>query len=334
MNISKIRVKNYKSFLDSGEIEIKNNIFAFIGQNNTGKSAILDAIQVFFPSSKKSVILENYHKSTDEDIEIEVWFSEVNNEYLESIFLQDKIDKQIDTIKNIEEQIKETDNDNLREKLNKEQSKLKEIRENGVSQLIEQYKIKDETLYLKLVVPKSGKNQYKLINDENIKDADVKKILPELRVIPALRDPKNESTAGTNSYLKDLLQMLDESVQTSIKLDGKTLTYKDLNRVLSEETKKRSQNLASAITKYYNSAIGNKDYRIEIESTVNISKGTSYNTVLIDKNNPGVRADIMNCGTGYQSMIILSILETYVEMALILKLMLKWHLIGVIIYCL
>lgn len=53
MNIFKLKIKNYKSIKDSGEIEIDNRIMAFIGQNNAGKSAILDAIQCVFPSVKR-----------------------------------------------------------------------------------------------------------------------------------------------------------------------------------------------------------------------------------------------------------------------------------------
>ena len=37
MNIFKLKIKNYKSIKDSGEIEIDNRIMAFIGQNNAGK---------------------------------------------------------------------------------------------------------------------------------------------------------------------------------------------------------------------------------------------------------------------------------------------------------
>ena len=50
MYIKKLRIKNDKSFVDSGDITVDGNVFAFIGQNNTGKSAVLDAIQCMFPS--------------------------------------------------------------------------------------------------------------------------------------------------------------------------------------------------------------------------------------------------------------------------------------------
>lgn len=53
MNIIKLNIKNYKSIKDSGEIIIDDKIMSFIGQNNAGKSAILDAIQCAFPSAKR-----------------------------------------------------------------------------------------------------------------------------------------------------------------------------------------------------------------------------------------------------------------------------------------
>ena len=93
MYISKLHIKNYKSFLDSGVIELKEDIFAFIGQNNTGKSAILDSIQVFFPTSKSNY-KRRFSKGTNEDIVIEVWFKNVDKSYLEANIYKDKINKQ------------------------------------------------------------------------------------------------------------------------------------------------------------------------------------------------------------------------------------------------
>jgi predicted ATP-dependent endonuclease of OLD family len=55
MYISKIRVKNYKSFLDSDEIEFKPGINLIVGQNNSGKTALLEALEMNF--------VNNPHKS-------------------------------------------------------------------------------------------------------------------------------------------------------------------------------------------------------------------------------------------------------------------------------
>ena len=46
MYLSMIRVKNYKSFSDSGEINFKSGINIIIGQNNSGKTALLEALSL------------------------------------------------------------------------------------------------------------------------------------------------------------------------------------------------------------------------------------------------------------------------------------------------
>jgi len=77
---------------------------------------------------------------------------------------------------------------------------------------------------VKLVVANSDRLGTKYYLDaesvNEIKEADLKKILPILKVIPAIRDPKNESTAGTNSYLKELISMLDDNMATDISITG------------------------------------------------------------------------------------------------------------------
>ena len=316
MYISKLHIKNYKSFLDSGDIDLKEDIFAFIGQNNTGKSAILDSIQAFFPTSKKGISGEDFHKGTKEDIVIELWFKNVDESYLEANIYKDKIDKQNEKINEAYDlYIKENTDANLK-KYEKQKEKLIEIKTKELNEAVEKYGIDNEELYIKMVAKKGSSisKKYYNKNDEELKEADLKKILPQIKVIPALRDPKNESTAGNNSYLKDLIQMLDDESKTDIILNDKPLTYSELNHVLSEETKKRCNALAETITSYYNDAIGSKDFKIVIDASVNISKGTQYTTTIIDTTT-GIMNDILNCGTGYQSMVILSILETYVQIS-------------------
>lgn len=54
MKINRINIKNYKSMVESGNIFVDEQIMALIGQNNTGKSTVLDAIQcVCFLSQRK-----------------------------------------------------------------------------------------------------------------------------------------------------------------------------------------------------------------------------------------------------------------------------------------
>lgn len=314
MHISKIRIRNYKSFLDSGEIIVDKSLFALIGQNNAGKSAILDAIQCIFPSAKKSISVSDFHKKSTDNIQIDIWFDEVTNEYLEGSIFEDKIIKQMGKVEDLKKELVEKDD---KENLEKEILKIDQIRQENLNAIMDKYKISDNRMYIKLVA-KHGKNitQKFYVDDEvtEVKEADLKQILPQVKVIPALRDPKNESTAGTNSYLKELIQMLDDEIETNIVIEGNSISYKELNSVIAEETKHRCKSLGDKITEFYNQAIGTNDYEVIIDSDVNISKGTTYNTKIKDINT-GIESDILNCGTGYQSMIILSILETYVRIS-------------------
>lgn len=315
MNITKLRVRNYKSFIDSGEINIDSKLFALIGQNNTGKSAIMDAIQCMFPSSKKTITSLDFHKG-ESQIVIEAWFEGVTQTYLEEKLYEEKVTKQEEKLDELLEKYNEKPTPENKEKIEKQTKKIDDTRNDNYTKYKEKYDIQDDVFYIKLVAVK-GKNvskKFYITNEKEISETDIKQLLPQLKVIPAIRDPKNESTAGANSYLKELIQMLDDEVQTNIEIDGTNISYKELNKVIANETKNRCKSIGESITNFYNQAIGTNDYEVIIDSDVNISKGTTFTTKIKDVNT-GIESDILNCGTGYQSMIILSILETYVKIS-------------------
>lgn len=313
MNIIKLNIKNYKSIKDSGEIIIDDKIMSFIGQNNAGKSAILDAIQCAFPSAKKTVSRSDFHKGTHDNIEITIWFNGVTDEYLE-----DKLF--VEAISRLTAKAKKLQDENAGEtKVKDAWKKVAETREQKLAEAKEIYQIIDNVMCIKFVVTNADRIGTKYYVDadsvKEIKEVDLKKVLPILKVIPAIRDPKNESTAGANSYLKELIAMLDDDMATNISIAGnETVSYRQLNEIIAEESAKRCQSISSSITEYYNEAIGVNDFEVIVSSDVNISKGTTYYTKILDKST-SIESDILSCGTGYQSMIILSILEAYVELA-------------------
>lgn len=304
MIINKIKVCNYKSIKDSGMMDIDRNIFALIGQNNTGKSAILDAIQCVFPNCKKTISEKDFHKGSLNDISIYLEFEEVTDVALEDLFFPKLRSSYIEKLTGL---------DGNESKIEKETEKFNAKYVENLQKFKDQYQIFNESFAIELRCPRKGNKKFYLRDGvSDLSENDVKKLLPELKVIPAIRDPKNESTAGANSYLKDLIQMLDDSMQTSIQVGKDLVSYNDINQIISEESNKRCDQLSENITQKYQQAIGNNDYRIQIKSEVNIAKGTNYFTTL-EEIETGISSDILSCGTGYQSMIILSILETYVQ---------------------
>lgn len=305
MKIKSINIKNYKSFLNSGDIDIEDNIFALIGQNNTGKSTVLDAIQCFFPDYKKNIDDREYHKNTSDSIEISIKFSEVSDEYIEMKLFPDLRKKHNEKIIKLKDNVDD---------INKEKEKFKDAYQKKIEDLKIKYHIDNNEFFAKLIRPKNGSKKYCLDDNTIISEADLKKILPNLKVIPAIRDPKTESTAGTNSYLKDLIQMLDDSMQTDIIVKDSVISYNDINYIIANESNNRCKDLSEKITSMYSKTIGSDRYTIKIKSDVNISKGTNYSTTLTDKDTM-ISSDILNCGTGYQSMIILAMLETFVTLS-------------------
>lgn len=296
--------------VDSGRIIIDDHIFALIGQNNTGKSTVLDAIQCFHPDIKKTVELRDYHNIT-KPVEIDVIFAGISNDYIiEKMLVED--------IRKYKAKYQEMISVNARpdEVAKLEVTHTKKIDEK-IASIIEKYKIDNERMKVKLTVPIAGgvvgKKAYSFENGNNISEADLKKILPIIKVIPAIRNPQNESSAGTNSYMKDLIQMLDDGIETSIEVSGNKVNYNELNQIIADASNNRCAQLSNEITRKYSEVIGNDDFEIHITSDVNISKGTTYSTKLLDKNSY-LESDMLNCGTGYQSMIILAILQTYLEL--------------------
>ena len=313
MKIVKLKIRNYKSIKDSGEIVIDDRIMGFIGQNNAGKSAILDAIQCVFPSTKKNVVKSDFHKGTYDNIEITIWFNGVTDEYLENKLFAEVLFKLSETAKKLQDK-------NVEEaKVKKAWEKIEETRGQKLKEAKEIYQVVDNVMCVKLVVTNTDKIRMKYYVDvdseKEIKEIDLKKVMPILKIIPAIRDPKNESTAGSNSYLKELIAMLDDDMATNLSITGNGMvSYRQLNQIIAEESAKRCQSISNSITEYYNEAIGVNDFEVIVSSDVNISKGTTYYTKILDKST-NIESDILSCGTGYQSMIILSILEAYVELA-------------------
>ena len=68
MRISRIVVQNYRG-LQSADVGIDNDLACIIGENNTGKTALLRAVQmcldVSFPSMFRSLVCEDIHASVD-----------------------------------------------------------------------------------------------------------------------------------------------------------------------------------------------------------------------------------------------------------------------------
>ncbi|MBN2663989.1 MAG: AAA family ATPase [Bacteroidales bacterium] len=57
MKISKIRIKNFRGYKESSEIDF-GNLTTIVGKNDIGKSTILEALDIFFNKSKGVIKLD------------------------------------------------------------------------------------------------------------------------------------------------------------------------------------------------------------------------------------------------------------------------------------
>jgi predicted ATP-dependent endonuclease of OLD family len=86
MKISKIRIKNYRSIKDSGEINFIDKFFVLAGQNESGKSSILEALESF---EQENLIKENLNFELENEGNLiqstSITYTELNESFYESI---------------------------------------------------------------------------------------------------------------------------------------------------------------------------------------------------------------------------------------------------------
>lgn len=117
-----------------------------------------------------------------------------------------------------------------------------------------------------------------------------------------------------NEFFSNIFKdMLDDNIETTIEVGQRKINYNELNQIIADESNRRCSELSKKITEKYTEAVGSTDFEIHISSEVNIAKGTAYSTKLVDTH-AELESDMLSCGTGYQSMIILSILQTFLEL--------------------
>jgi AAA15 family ATPase/GTPase len=88
MYLSKIRVKNYKSFRDSGDIEFKPGINLIVGQNNSGKTALLESIEIRLKNNFHKSINTNEVEPTYLEATVYVEANEINPYKLDTILIR------------------------------------------------------------------------------------------------------------------------------------------------------------------------------------------------------------------------------------------------------
>lgn len=309
MKLSNIEIRNYKS-IKYLEVHI-DSLTAIVGKNNFGKSAILDAIQCFY--GEKTIDVDDFHLGTDEDIEIKITFDDITDSDIERCFGYKSM------LAKVKAKIKERANDEDYAK--KQFEKLNNEREKKFQETLEKYNLDFPnkcTITVTFSYSKKGKSTYKIGEDTAISKADLFKFLPPIKVISAIRTPEKEMTAGTKSNLKELISLLQSENDSEDyielpKTEGK-LSYGEIKALISQKEEEKCKYLSDDLTLNFQNAINNDSLSVKVKIDNNFKFDFKYKTVLEDKDVPGREIDILSCGTGLQSIMILSILQTYIKL--------------------
>lgn len=65
MKIKRIYIENFRGFSGSNWIDIDENLTTFVGKNDTGKSSVLEALEIFFHPKSKLVKFDESDKTLD-----------------------------------------------------------------------------------------------------------------------------------------------------------------------------------------------------------------------------------------------------------------------------
>ncbi|WP_458411881.1 ATP-dependent nuclease [Schinkia sp. CFF1] len=309
MKLSRVEVRNYKSI--SHIVANIDDLTAIVGKNNYGKSALLDAIQCFY--GDKTINDDDFHMGKEENIEIGLLFTNIVNEDIERFFNYKSMSN-----KTMLKIMESEGNQALKER---ELRKLEEKRVQKFAETTEKFCMdleQNDSILIKLIKPRRGNSVYKLSNDSTVAKNDFCKLIPQIKVISAIRTPDKETTAGTKSNMKELISLLQEQQEEEnfVKLPNTRdkLTYGEIKALISTNEEEQCRNLSTDLTTHFQEAISTDTLSVKVKIEEGFKFDFKYKTVLIDRDMPHKEIDILSCGTGLQSMMILSILQTYIKM--------------------
>lgn len=254
MNLLKVHLKNFRGYLNTHQINITENFTAFLGKNDTGKSTILEALEIFFNSESVKIDADdlNIH-SIDNYIEIGCVFS----------CLPEKI------------VIDETTENNLAEEylLNQE----------GCLQIIKKYKVQKTVSKPEVYIHALHPSNDKISNLHSLKLDELKKLGKELGVESSVSDQRVSSKwrkalwDGCDNLMLspvdiDITQLSTDSKKISSKIEQEMPTYalfkSDRESVDSDPEAKNPMQLAV------------KEAQKELEEEINILQEKIEKSVL------------------------------------------------------
>ncbi|MFB6185541.1 MAG: ATP-dependent endonuclease [Halobacteriaceae archaeon] len=327
MKIDRIRIQNYRSYEDSGSIDVGDKL-VLVGENNAGKSNILRAIDMFLDISPTSPHqIQDFHlKNTDRDIEIQVWFTDLTEDELEVFeeYISDGV-LWVKTVYPFDAEDKTPEN--KRFVVQKQVPEIEDFRgigDKSAGELQEIYDEHEEKLEPHQIDDWSGNRYGNEIEPtiRNYLDSDeaewtekevtdpqgikgmLRENLPEFQYFESDRNIADETKTSTNALLGRLLEDVIGSVPEE-KKDVLREALDEVNQQLNEEEKfDEIQALEQDIRKKLDQHVPINELNLEI-SVPDLESILTNVDVSVDD---GVDTDIQNMGSGLHTSFILACL--------------------------
>lgn len=342
MKIRSITIKRFRGIEDQTINDISNSL-VLIGKNNSGKSAILTAIRMFFGDYSPKE--KDFYKNSD-NFEIDVQF-EVSDDYLLDFFLDSKLGfaklpSSVTEYNNIKEETVFADiafNSFKSERNTEAQEHYENIstRERfepiWTKAIKSRFYIVDGILAVKLICNKSDlKIMYEI---EGVANKDVFYLFPNVAFIDDTRYFEEEETGKAKTITSNLFSQVlktqslpdinciscDKCNRTDCDIycineikrkNPIDLTIEDLQKLINYKTHSSAQSITRSITERFQNNYHN-NFKVNIKATSNIDKSFSITTKIYDPN-LNAEIELSNVGAGVRSIYILSLLQSFQAM--------------------
>lgn len=342
MKIRSICIKRFRSIEDQTINDISNSL-VFIGKNNSGKSAFLTAIRMFFGDYSPKE--KDFYKNSD-NIEIDVKL-EVSDDYLLDFFLDSKLGfaklpSSVTEYNNIKEETvfaNITFNSFKSERNIEFQEHYEDIstRERfepiWIKAIKNKFSIVDGLLTVKLICKKSDlKIQYEI---DGVINKDASHLFPNVAFIDDTRYFEEEETGKAKTITSNLFnqvlktQSLPDTNCVSCDKCNRTdcdiscideirqknpmeLTIEDLQKLINYKTHSSAESITRSITERFQNNYHNS-FKVNIKATSNVDKSFSIITKIYDPN-LDAEIELSNVGAGVRSIYILSLLQSFQAM--------------------
>lgn len=321
MKLDRIRIENFRSYEDSGEIDLTDKT-VLIGENNAGKSNVLRALKLFLdlsPTTPHSI--EDSHLREGDDIEIEAWFTDLDDEAAEAfeeyiidgeLFVRtvypfgkqgDPKSKQFEVRaevpRNSDFRVNEMDADDLKEVYERHEKVLEPYQPEDWGGKHGKYIEPTIERYVQEGDPEMGVERR--TDPKGIKK-QFKQHLPEFRFFQSDRNINDETKTTTNAVLG---QLLDHALEDVPNEDREKIeeSLEEISEKLNDEEKfDEIEELEDQLREKLDQQIPLDDLTINIQ-VPELQDILEEVSVTIDD---GIETDIRTMGSGLHTAFILS----------------------------